>query len=74
MSDQISTPAVQPVEKSTLVERMVYILALFLVLVGLVNVTPAIPGWDDLWKNLTGNEFFLIRRFPTEWLLSLIHI
>ncbi|MDB9707299.1 TRAP transporter fused permease subunit [Planktotalea frisia] len=71
MSDQISTPAVQPVEKSTLVERMVYILALFLVFVGLVNVTPAIPGWDDLWKDMTGNEFFLIRRFPTEWLFPI---
>ena len=61
----------QPVDKPILVERLVYILALFLVLLGLVNVTPAIPGWDALWKDLTGNEFFRIRRFPTEWLFPI---
>ena len=44
----------------TAVERLVYTLALLLVLVGLINVTPAIPGWDDLWKNITGSEFFRI--------------
>ncbi len=50
------------------VDRLIYWLALFLVFVGLVNVTPSIPGWDGLWKDLTGNNFFKIRRFPTEWL------
>ncbi|MEM6465398.1 MAG: TRAP transporter fused permease subunit [Pseudomonadota bacterium] len=50
------------------VDRLVFPLALALVLVGLVNVTPSIPGWDDLWKDITGNDFFRIRRFPTEWL------
>jgi len=71
MSDQISSPAIQPIEKSTLVERLVYFLALLLVLLGLVNVTPSIPGWDNLWKDLTGNELFKIRRFPTEWLFPI---
>ncbi len=50
------------------IDRLVYWLALLLVLVGLVNVTPTIPGWDELWKGLTGNSFFKVRRFPTEWL------
>lgn len=44
-----------------------YVLALMLVLVGLLNVTPSIPGWDALWTSLTGVESFKIRRFPTEW-------
>lgn len=57
--------------KPNLVDRFVYILALLLVLLGLVNVTPAIPGWDDLWKTLTGNEFFKVRRFATEWLFPI---
>lgn len=57
--------------KPHLVDRFVYILALLLVLLGLVNVTPAIPGWDDLWKTLTGNEFFKVRRFATEWLFPI---
>lgn len=71
MSDSKTPHLAQPIDKPVLVERLVYILALFLVLLGLVNVTPAIPGWDALWKDLTGNEFFRIRRFPTEWLFPI---
>jgi len=71
MSDQNSTNSAIPVKKPVFVERLVYILALLLVLLGLINVTPAIPGWDNLWKDLTGNEFFRIRRFPTEWLFPI---
>jgi TRAP transporter 4TM/12TM fusion protein len=64
---QTADPAKNPV----FTERLVYILALLFVLVGLVNVTPAIPGWDPLWKGLTGNELFRVRRFPTEWLFPI---
>lgn len=71
MSDSKTPHLAQPIDKPVLVDRLVYILALFLVLLGLVNVTPAIPGWDALWKDLTGNEFFRIRRFPTEWLFPI---
>ena len=71
MSDQNSSNSQIPFEKPVIVEQLVYILALLLVLLGLVNVTPAIPGWDNLWKDLTGNEFFRIRRFPTEWLFPI---
>ena len=71
MSDQNAAPATITIEKPAFVERLIYILALLLVLLGLINVTPAIPGWDNLWKDLTGNEFFRIRRFPTEWLFPI---
>ena len=30
---------------------IVYWLAVSLVIVGLLNVTPAIPGWDGLWQD-----------------------
>ena len=49
-------------------ENLTYIVALYFVFIGLINVTPTIPGWDELWKGLTGNDFFRVRRFPTEWL------
>ena len=39
---------------------------------GLLNVTPAIPGWDQLFKTLVGHDDFKIRRFPTEWLYPLL--
>ena len=53
-------------------DRLIYWLGLALVLVGLLNVTPAIPGWDELWRSLTGIKFFAVRRFPTEWLYPII--
>ncbi|MFL2784871.1 MAG: TRAP transporter permease [Paracoccaceae bacterium] len=58
--------------KKTAFERLIYFLALLLVLVGLINVTPSIPGWDELWKNITGFDFFRVRRFPTEWLYPIV--
>ena len=57
---------------SIFIDRLAYWLALLFVIVGLINVTPAIPGWDELWKNITGNDFFRIRRFPTEWFYPIV--
>ncbi|MEM9604330.1 MAG: C4-dicarboxylate ABC transporter, partial [Pseudomonadota bacterium] len=54
------------------VDDLVYWLGLGLVVVGLLNVTPAIPGWDELWKSITGNSGFKVRRFPTEWLYPIV--
>ena len=51
---------------------LLYWLALFFVLVGLLNVSPSIPGWDELWKTITGWDRFKIRRFPTEWLYPIV--
>lgn len=69
MSEQ--TQSVKDNASKSVVDRLVYFLALLLVLVGLINVTPAIPGWDDLWKTLTGNDMFRVRRFSSEWLFPL---
>jgi TRAP transporter 4TM/12TM fusion protein len=49
-----------------------YWLAFVFVFVGLLNVTPAIPGWDQIFKVATGYADFKIRRFPTEWLYPLL--
>ena len=49
-----------------------YWLAFIFVFAGLLNVTPAIPGWDQLFKTLVGHDDFKIRRFPTEWLYPLL--
>ncbi len=53
---------------------VVYWLGVTLVIVGLINVTPAIPGWDGLWRSATGLDFFKIRRFPTEWLYPIVFV
>ena len=67
-------PSSGPPPPLTSVDRWVYWLGLFLVLVGLLNVTPSIPGWDDLWRSVTGYDFFKVRRFPTEWLYPIIFL
>ncbi len=72
MSDQNQDQS-QKDERSG-VDRLVYWLGLLLVIVGLMNVTPAIPGWDQLWRSMTGVEFFKIRRFPTEWLYPIVFL
>ncbi|MGB0161302.1 MAG: TRAP transporter permease [Candidatus Puniceispirillaceae bacterium] len=51
-----------------------YWLSVALVIVGLMNVTPAIPGWDDLWRSVSGVPYFKVRRFPTEWLYPILFV
>ena len=53
---------------------VVYWLSVSLVIVGLLNVTPAIPGWDGLWQTMTGLDQFKIRRFPTEYLYPILFV
>lgn len=44
----------------------VYVLGFVLILAGMVNSTPSIPGWDDFWRGLVGNPDLAVRRFPYE--------
>jgi TRAP transporter 4TM/12TM fusion protein len=44
----------------------VYVLALVLVVAGMVNSTPSIPGWDDLWREALNAPDLRVRRFPYE--------
>ena len=53
---------------------LLYWLALLFVLLGLINVTPSIPGWDDAWRTITGWEKIKVRRFPTEWLYPIVFV
>lgn len=72
MNDQAQATPSEEAPKKTFVTQLVFWLGLGLVFVGLLNVTPGIPGWDALWHCMTGNEFFRIRRFETEWLYPLV--
>lgn len=46
---------------------VLYSLSIIIVIVGLANMTPGIPGLDNGIKSLTGLSWFTIRKFPTEW-------
>ena len=51
--------------------RLVYWLTVFMVVVGLVNMTPGIPGYDDLVQSITGIQGATFRKFPFEWFYPL---
>jgi hypothetical protein len=46
---------------------LLYWLAVALVVIGLINAMPGIPGLDDWVKDVTGNADFIIRKFPFEY-------
>ncbi len=46
---------------------LTYWLAVALVLIGMVNAMPGIPGMDQAVKDLTGNPNAIIRKFPFEY-------
>ena len=47
-------------------EKLVYWLALLLVVVGLLNAMPGIPGVDSAFSGLFGFKDFTIRKYPYE--------
>jgi len=47
--------------------RLLYVLSIFIVVVGLVNSIPGIPNLDNAVKSLSGLDWLSIRKFPTEW-------
>ncbi len=47
--------------------RIATILAVILVVVGMVNTMPEIPGLQDLARDLTGQPFFRVANFPPEY-------
>lgn len=47
--------------------RALYVLSILIVLAGLANATPGIPGLDTGARALTGLDWLSLRKFPTEW-------
>lgn len=47
--------------------RLIFGLSLVIVLLGLFNAMPGIPGLDDGAQRVTGLGWLKLRRFPTEW-------
>ncbi|MEP0944209.1 MAG: TRAP transporter large permease subunit [Rhizobiaceae bacterium] len=54
-------------ERQDLGERIVYWLALSLVVIGLLNSMPGIPGIDDAFEGFLGYKNFVIRKYPYEY-------
>ena len=47
--------------------RLLYWLSVSLVILGLLNSIPGIPGLDSGLRSLTGLDWFSIRKWPREW-------
>ena len=47
--------------------KLAYWLTVAMVIIGLINMTPGIPGYDDLAESLTGAKGATFRKFPFEW-------
>lgn len=47
--------------------KIVYFLTVSMVIIGLINATPGIPGYDDLVARITGIDGTTFRKFPFEW-------
>lgn len=54
--------------------KIAYILAFSLVIIGLINSTPGIPGLDDFFVDLTGDKTFKIRKFSYEYFYPLVFV
>jgi TRAP transporter 4TM/12TM fusion protein len=59
---------------ATFPNRTLYILALIFVFIGIINSTPAIPGWTTMWRAITGFENLKVRSFATEWFYPLVFL
>ncbi|MEX0339801.1 MAG: TRAP transporter permease [Arenibacterium sp.] len=58
--------------KAMFPNRTLYVLALIFVVMGVVNSTPLIPGWDEMWRAITGVENLKTRSFATEWFYPIV--
>ena len=47
--------------------KIVYWLTVAMVIIGLINMTPGIPGYDDLAESVFGFKGATFRKFPFEW-------
>lgn len=54
--------------------KAVYFLALIFVAAGIINSMPLIPGWDELWRGLTGYQGLKTRSFSTEWFYPIVFL
>jgi hypothetical protein len=63
MTENSQTPTAEP----DVGLKLVYWLTVAMVIIGLINMTPGIPGYDDLAESLTGIQGATFRKFPFEW-------
>ncbi len=61
-------------DKMPFLKRAAQALGLILVVIGMLNTIPSIPGLDAWAQDVTGNPAFAIRKFPYEWLYPIAFV
>lgn len=54
-------------QKNGTINQPLFWLAIFFVILGMINAMPGIPGLDKLAASIVGNPNFVIRKFPFEY-------
>ncbi len=70
----MSNVSLPPKENQTFGKKLLYILSFFLVVVGLINAIPNIPGLDNFAQELAGSSSFTIRKFPFEYFYPIFFV
>ena len=63
----MSGPEAAETPQRSMAQMLVFWLSVTFVIVGLINAMPGIPGLDDWAIAITGNDKFVIRKFPFEY-------
>ena len=54
--------------------KLLYVLSVLMVVIGLINSTPGIPGYDELAARIWGQDGVKFRKFPFEWFYPLFFV
>jgi TRAP transporter 4TM/12TM fusion protein len=68
MNEQVA----KPIKDDAPSTKLVYVLALFLIIIGMINSIPGIPGLDAAAQSVTGIDWLVVRKFPYEYFYPLI--
>ena len=60
--------------EATFPNRTLYIFALIFVFMGIVNSMPFVPGWTEMWREISGIKNLRVRSFATEWFYPLVFL
>jgi len=71
MADPTDNAAAKP---SDLGMKIAYVLGLILVVIGMLNTLPSIPGLQGVMDNITGVDGFVFRRFSYEYLFPIAFV
>ncbi len=55
----------------TFAASLLYWLAIVLVAAGMMNTIPGIPGFDQAVRDLSGTDWLVLRKFPSDWFFPL---